>query len=86
MLIEALTPDPATRGIGFDIGPTGTGLSPPLPISTEPIGIPTEEPRPGDTIDIADDDAAAPVELVPHVPDVSVLPGNGIPIVNPPPS
>jgi hypothetical protein len=51
MLIEGLTLDPATRGIGFDIGLTGAGLSPPLPISTEPIGIPAEEPRPGDAID-----------------------------------
>jgi hypothetical protein len=28
----------------------------------------------------------AEVELVPHVPDAGVLPGNGIPIIIPPPS
>jgi hypothetical protein len=44
------------------------------------------EPRPPDAVDIADDDTAAPAGLVSHVPDVGMLPGNGIPIVIPPPS
>jgi hypothetical protein len=78
--------DPATSGIGLGIGLTGTGLSPPLLISTEPIGIPAAEPLPGDEVDIADDDAALPVALVSHVPDDAMPPGNGIPIVIPPPS
>jgi hypothetical protein len=56
-----------------------------LLVSTEPNGIPAGEIAPGDAIDIADDEAAA-VELVPHVPDGGMLPGNGIPIVIPPPS
>jgi hypothetical protein len=87
-VIEVL--DPATGGIGFcigltAIGLTGMGLSPPLPISTEPSGIPAVDPGPADVVDVADDDAAPAVELVPHAPDVGE-PGNGIPIVNPPPS
>jgi hypothetical protein len=81
-VIEGNAPDPEASGIGL----TGTGLRPPLPISTEPIGIPAVAPRPPDAVDIADDDTAPPAELVPHVPDVGMLPGNGIPIVIPPPS
>jgi hypothetical protein len=91
-VIEVL--DPATGGIGFcigltaigltGIGLTGRGLSPPLPISTEPSGIPVVDPVPADVVDVADD-AAPAVEPVPHAPDVGE-PGNGIPIVNPPPS
>jgi hypothetical protein len=92
-VIEVL--DPATRGIGFcigltaigltGIGLTGRGLSPPLLISTEPSGIPVVDPVPADVVDVEDDDAAPAVEPVPHAPDVGE-PGNGIPIVNPPPS
>jgi hypothetical protein len=67
-------------------GPTGIGLSPPLLVSTDPNGIPAVEPLAGNPVDIADDEGALPVELVSHVPDVGVMPGNGIPIVIPPPS
>jgi hypothetical protein len=78
-------PEPATSGIGLGTGPTGSGLSPPLPISTEPNGIPAGRAPPGDGVAIADDGAAA-VELVPQVPEVAEPPGNGIPIAIPPPS
>ena len=74
---------PATSGIGLGIGLTGIGLRPALVVSTEPNGIPAGEAPPGDGVDIADDDAVPPVELVPQF---AVLPGNGIPIANPPPS
>jgi hypothetical protein len=72
-------------GIGLGIGLVGTGLSPPLPISTEPRGIPEGEPRPGVEVDIAED-AVLLVEPVPHVATVVVPLGDGIPIVIPPPS
>ena len=75
VVIKGKALDPATGGIG----PTGTGLSPALLVSTEPNVIPA-------AIDIADDDAVPPVELVSQVPDGGMLPGNGIPIVIPPPS
>ena len=84
--IEENALGPETSGIGLGAGPTGIGLSPPLPISTEPKGIPAAEAPPGDAVDIADDTAAPLVELVVHVPDAGVPPGSGIPIVIPPPS
>lgn len=69
----------------------GIALSPPSPVWTEPNGIPVRETSLGDEDDendIAADDDAAPLVLVPHVPAVAALPGNGIPvpIPNPPPS
>jgi hypothetical protein len=69
--------------MGLGTGPTGIGLRPALPVSTEPNGIPTGEAPPGDGVDIADDDAVPVVGLVPQF---AVLPGNGIPIAIPPPS
>jgi hypothetical protein len=69
----------------------GVALSPPSPVWTEPNGIPVREMSLGDEDDendIAADDDAAPLVLVPHVPGVAALPGSGVPvpIPNPPPS
>jgi hypothetical protein len=68
--------------------PIGAVLSPPLPISTEPNGIPARETPPGDEDDVAADDDASLLEGVPHVSEVAALPGNGVPVPtpNPPPS
>jgi hypothetical protein len=74
---------PAMSGIGAGIGLTGIGLRPAFMVSTEPNGIPAGEAPPGDGVDIADDDAVPPVELLPQF---VVPPGKGIPIANPPPS
>ncbi len=80
-------------GLVVDSGNDGTGgapigavLSPPLPISTEPNGIPARETPPGDEEDVAVDDDALLPETVPQ--EVVALPGNGVPvpIPNPPPS
>jgi hypothetical protein len=77
---------PVTSGIGMTAGLSGNGLSPPLPVSTEPIGIPEGEPPPVVAVDIAADDAVPLVELVSHGAVVVVPLGNGVPIVIPPPS
>jgi hypothetical protein len=78
--IGETAPDPATSGIGLDIGPIGIGLIPESPVSTEPNGIPAGEAPPGDGVGSAGDEAILLAELVPQ------LPGNGIPIVIPAPS
>jgi hypothetical protein len=76
-------------GYGLGVGTTGAALTPALPISTEPNGIPVRAAPPGDTDGIAADDAAL-LELVPHVPEVAAPPGSDVPvpvpIAIPPPS
>jgi hypothetical protein len=76
-------------GYGLGVGTTGAALTPALPISTEPNGIPVRAAPPGDTDGIAADDAAL-LELVPHVPEVAAPPGSDVPvpapIAVPPPS
>jgi hypothetical protein len=84
-IIDGKVLAPVISGIGLGIGLVGTGLSPPLPISTEPRGIPEGVPRPGVEVDIAEDGVLL-VEPVPHVATVVVPLGDGIPIVIPPPS
>jgi hypothetical protein len=68
----------------IDVGGS-SGLTPPLPISKEPNGIPVRATPPGVTGDVAANDA---LEVVPHGPDAGVLPGIDIPapIPIPPPS
>jgi hypothetical protein len=75
-------------GARLGIGATIIGLTPPLPISKEPKGIPVRGAPPGVVGDVAAKDEALLLEVAPLVPDIAVLPGIGapFPIPNPPPS
>ncbi len=66
-------------------GTTTNGLTPALPTSTEPIGIPVRAMPPGDVGDIVGADEALLLELVPQIAE---LPGNDVPVPvpTPPPS
>jgi hypothetical protein len=72
----------------FGVGAASNGLTPALPISSEPNGMPVRATPPGDADDVAADDEVPPLTLVPHIPDVATLPGNDVPvpIPIPPPS
>jgi hypothetical protein len=75
------------EGFGLGVGTTSNGLTPALPISTEPNGIPIRGAPPGEVGDVAADDEALLLELVPHVPAVAAPPGNvPVPAPSPPPS
>jgi hypothetical protein len=86
--VEGVGPrDPivVAKGDGLGGGETRKGLTPALPISTEPNGIPVREAPLGDKEGVAAIDEAVPPTLVSQtVP----LPGNDIPaaIPIPPPS
>jgi hypothetical protein len=69
-------------------GATTVGLTPPLPISKEPNGIPVRAAPPGVVGDVAAADEAMLLEVEPHGPDIAVLPGidTPVPIPIPPPS
>ncbi len=93
LVVERGDDEPGAAELTVDCGndetagaPIGAVLSPALPISTEPNGIPARETPPGDEDDIAVDDDALPPEAVPQ--EVTTLPGNGVPVPspNPPPS
>ena len=80
-------PLPIVEGFGLGVGTTSNGLTPALPISTEPNGIPVRGAPPGEVGDVAADDEALLLELVPHVPEVAAPPGNvPVPTPSPPPS
>jgi hypothetical protein len=81
-VVEHGMPLPIVEGFGLGVGTTSNGLTPALPISTEPNGIPVRGRPPGD----ADDVAALVVELVPQAPDIAALPGSDVPVPVPPPS
>ena len=80
---DAMVPIVDRDGLGT--GTTTNGLTPALPISTEPIGIPARAPPAGDADDVAADDEAL---LLEPVPQTAVLPGNDVPVPTPipPPS
>jgi hypothetical protein len=71
----------------IDVGGS-IGLTPALPISNEPNGIPVRAAPPGVTGDVAAIDDVVLLEVVPHGPDAAVLPGIDVPapIPIPPPS
>jgi hypothetical protein len=81
-------PLPIVEGFGLGVGTTSNGLTPALPISTEPNGIPVRAIPPGSAEGVAADNEAPPLELVPQVSEVAALPGNDVPVPNPipPPS
>jgi len=86
-VVEHGMPLPVIGGDGMGAGTTSNGLTPALPISTEPNGIPVRAAPPGKVGDVAADNEALLLELVPHVPEVAALPGNvPVPTPIPPPS
>jgi hypothetical protein len=86
-VVEHGMPLPIVEGFGLGVGTTSNGLTPALPISTEPNGIPVRAAPPGEVGDVAADDEALLLELVPHVPEVAAPPGNvPVPTPSPPPS
>ena len=86
-VVEHGMPLPIVEGFGLGVGTTSNGLTPALPISTESNGIPVRATPPGKVGDVAADDEALLLELVPHVPEVAAPPGNvPVPTPSPPPS
>src|SRR5580704_19470650 len=83
-VVEHGMPLPIVEGFGLGAGTTSNGLTPALPISTEPNGIPVRAAPPGDVGDVA----ALLVKLLPQAPDSAALPGSDVPvpIPVPPPS
>jgi hypothetical protein len=87
-VVEHGMPLPIVEGFGLGVGTTSNGLTPALPISTEPNGIPVRAAPPGDVGDVAADDEALLLELVPQAPDIAAPPANDVPapVPVPPPS
>jgi len=86
IVVDGLGPSvPITEGDTLGIGTTTKGLTPALPISTEPNGIPVRATLPDAVEDIAAVDEGLPLELAPQI---TPLPGNEAPIPSPipPPS
>src|SRR5580704_14836508 len=81
-VVEHGMPLPIVEGFGLGVGTTSNGLTPALPISTEPNGIPVRGRPPGDVGDVV----ALVLELVPQAPDIAALPGSDVPVPVPPPS
>jgi hypothetical protein len=80
-VVEHGMPLPIVEGFGLGVGTTSNGLTPALPISTEPNGIPVRGRPPGDAGDVA----ALLVELVAQAPDIAALPGSDVPVPVPVP-
>jgi hypothetical protein len=80
-VVEHGMPLPIVEGFGLGVGTTSNGLTPALPISTEPNGIPVRGRPPGDAGDVA----ALLVELVAQAPDNAALPGSDVPVPVPVP-
>jgi hypothetical protein len=76
---------PIIEGDALGVGTTTKGLTPALPISTEPSGIPVRAALPDAIEDIAAVDEALPLGLTPQI---TPLPGNevAVPSPIPPPS
>jgi hypothetical protein len=85
-VVEHGTPFPMVDGYGLGAGTAVNRLTPALPISTAPNGIPVRATPPGGADDVAADNEGLPLELVPQVPGVGALPGNDVSIPIPPPS
>ena len=56
------------------VGIIGAELTPRLPISVEPIGIPVRAPPPGTVDDVGVDDEVILLEPEPHIPDIPSIP------------
>ncbi len=84
-VVEHGMPVPIVEGFALGAGTISNGLTPALPISMEPNGIPVRAAPPGEAGDVAADDEALLLELVPHVPEVAAPPGNDVPVPTPSP-
>jgi len=84
-VVEHGMPLPIVEGFGLGAGTISNGLTPALPISTEPNGIPVRAAPTGEVGDVAADDEALLLELVPHVPEVAAPPDNDVPVPTPSP-
>jgi hypothetical protein len=73
---------PNVDGDALGVGTTTSGLTPALPISTEPNGIPVRARLPGAVDDIAAVDETLLLELAPQI---TPLPGTEVPIPAPSP-
>ena len=75
-----LGPTVPTTGNTPVVGTAGAELTPRLPISIEPNGIPVGAPPPGVVgivdVDVGVDDDAMLVEPAPHIPDVPSIPAD----------
>jgi hypothetical protein len=89
--VEHEVPLPTIEGFpiidGTGAGTATIGLIPALPISTEPSGIPALTAPLADGANVVVD-GVAPLEAVPHIPDIGVVPTKDgpSPMVIPPPS
>src|ERR1700730_7519454 len=75
-VVEHGMPLPIIEGFGLGVGTTTNGLTPALPISTEPNGIPVRAAVLGDMDGIAPVDEALLLVLAPQI---AALPGNEVP-------
>jgi hypothetical protein len=68
----AVGPTRPTLGDTLNVGTAAAELTPRLPISVDPIGIPVRAPPPGviGDVDVGVEDAAMLLEPEPHIPDV----------------
>jgi hypothetical protein len=71
-IVGIMEPRVPTVGSTFGTGTAGVELTPRLPISKDPSGIPVRAPPPGVVGDVAVglDDAAMLLEPEPHIPDI----------------
>jgi hypothetical protein len=67
-------PTVPTVGNTLIVGTAAAELTPRLPISVDPIGIPVRAPPPGVVGDVGVDDEAILLEPEPHIPDVAEIP------------
>jgi hypothetical protein len=68
----AIGPTKPTLGVTLNVGTAAAELTPRLPISVDPIGIPVRAPPPGvvGDVDVGVEDAAMLLEPEPHIPDM----------------
>ena len=69
-VVEHGMPLPIVEGFGLGAGTISNGLTPALPISTEPNGIPVRAIPPGSAEGVAADNEAPPLELMLQGPGV----------------
>jgi hypothetical protein len=68
----AIGPTKPTLGVTLNVGTAAAELTPTLPISVDPIGIPVRAPPPGvvGDVDVGVEDAAMLLDPEPHIPDM----------------
>jgi hypothetical protein len=68
----AIGPTKPTLGVTLNVGTAAAELTPRLPISVDPIGMPVRAPPPGvvGDVDVGVEDAAMLLDPEPHIPDM----------------